>query len=342
VDSVNNLIILFWFLLAGVASFMLTGILRRYALSKSLLDVPNDRSSHTIPTPRGGGLAIVVTFLAGVSVLTLLEQMELPLYLSLLCAGGLVAIIGFIDDHRHIAARWRLLVHFIAAGLALYLLGGLPPLSFFGLILDLGLLGNVLAALYLVWLLNLYNFMDGIDGIAGIETVTVCLGGLALFLIAVPVTQLWQSSALLLVSVSGFLLWNFPRAKIFMGDVGSGFLGIVLGIMSIQAAWIGAELFWAWLILLGAFVTDATVTLFRRLFHGERVFEAHRSHAYQHAARKYGSHVSITLAFGIINILWLLPISLLVANGLLDGLLGVCIAYLPLVWLTFKFKAGQP
>lgn len=338
----NELILFGLLLIAGIVSYALTGFLRRYALSKSLLDIPNERSSHTIPTPRGGGLAIVVTFLAALSILAGWEYLELSFYLSLLGSGALVAIVGFVDDHRHIAARWRLLMHFIGAGWALAWLGGLPALAMFGYAIDLGWIGHILAAVYLVWLLNLYNFMDGIDGIAGIEAITVSLGGALLFWFAAPEALLWQVPVLLLVTVSGFLLWNFPRARIFMGDVGSGFLGMMLGILSIQAAWIGSEMFWSWLILLGAFVADATLTLIRRFLQGIRVSEAHRSHAYQHAAGKYGSHVPISLAFGTINILWLLPISILVAKGLLEGLVGVVIAYAPLVWLAFGFKAGLP
>ncbi len=336
----NELILFGLLLIAGIVSYALTGFLRRYALSKSLLDIPNDRSSHTIPTPRGGGLAIVMTFLIGISILAGIGQLELSLYLSLLGAGALVAIVGFVDDHRHIAARWRLLMHFISAGWALFMLGGLPPLPVFGYMLDLEWVGHALAVIYLVWLLNLYNFMDGIDGIAGIEAITVCFGGVILYWLIAPETLLWQIPVLLLMTAFGFLLWNFPHARIFMGDVGSGFLGIVLGILSIQAAWLSPELFWSWIILLGTFVTDATVTLLRRLLHGEKVFEPHRSHAYQHAAGKYGSHVPISLMFGTINILWLLPLSILVAKGQLSGLVAMIVAYAPLIWFAFVFKAG--
>lgn len=325
----------------GVLSFVFTGLLRRYALHKRLLDIPNDRSSHSVPMPRGGGLAFVVTFLAGLTLLAGTGQLALASYLGLSGAGALVAVVGFVDDRQHLAARWRLLFHFIAAGWALFQLGGMPPVSLFGATLDLGWTGHVLAAFYLVWLLNLYNFMDGIDGIAGIEGVSVCLGGAVLFWISAPESPLWQVPLLLLVTVFGFLLWNFPRARIFMGDAGSGFLGLMLGVLSLQAAWLQPQLLWAWIILLGAFITDASVTLLRRLWRGEKVSEAHRTHAYQFAARKYGSHVPISLAFGTINIIWLLPISILVARGIVGETAGLVIAYLPLIVLMLVFKAGS-
>lgn len=165
------------FVLTAVFSFMLTGLIRHYALSRNLLDIPNERSSHTIPTARGGGAAIVLTFLVALSLLGQVNGLPADIVWALLGAGAWVALVGFLDDHGHIPARWRLLTHFIGAGWVLAWLGGLPPLPVFGFMLDLGWLGHLLAVLYLVWLLNLYNFMDGIDGIAGIEAVTVCLGG---------------------------------------------------------------------------------------------------------------------------------------------------------------------
>jgi len=327
-------------IIVAFSSWILTGILRRYALTSSLLDIPNKRSSHSAPTPRGGGLAIVVSFLVALLILVSIDLLDQLLMVCLLGAGVLVALIGFIDDHRHIAARWRLLVHFSAAGWILYISGGLPPLPVLGLTLDLAWLGYLLAALYLVWLLNLYNFMDGIDGIAGIEAITVCFGGIVLYWLIGSTSVMYIVPALLLAAVAGFLFWNFPRAKIFMGDVGSGFLGITLGALSIQAAWIMPELFWSWLILLGVFLVDATVTLVRRILRKEKFYEAHCSHAYQHAARQLNSHIRVSLSVGLINLIWLLPIAVLVALKHLDGAMGLLIAYIPLIFLAIYFKAG--
>lgn len=329
-----------WLILAGVVSWIFTGLLRRYALARRMLDIPNGRSSHTVPTPRGGGLAIVLTYLASLLVLNGLDRLELPTLTGLFGAGVLVALVGFIDDHQHIPARWRLVAHFTAAAWALAWLGGLPPLPVFGFMLDLGWLGHGLAAVYLVWLLNLYNFMDGIDGIAGIEAVTVCLGGVVLYALSPMGDSEWLLPLLFLMAVAGFLVWNIPTAKIFMGDAGSGFIGIVLGVLSIQSAWVAPELFWSWVILLGAFVVDATVTLVRRVIRGQKFFVAHRSHAYQYASRKLKTHSLVSIIFGVINLIWLLPIAAFVVQGWIDGALGVIIAYLPLVLLAIRFKAG--
>lgn len=338
----------YWLLLPVVAglSLVLTGGLRRYALARSLVDIPNARSSHSVPTPRGGGVAIVVSFLLGLVWLAVAGLASSHLVLALLGAGAGVALLGFLDDHGHIAARWRLLGHFAAAGWALFWLGGLPPVVVLGHALDLGWVGDVLAAVYLVWLLNLYNFMDGIDGIASVEAICVCLGAAALYVLpglagGDQAVDIWLP-LLLACAVAGFLAWNFPPARIFMGDAGSGFLGITLGILSLEAAWVAPQLLWSWVILLGVFVVDATVTLLRRLLRGETLHQAHRSHAYQHAARRFGRHLPVTLIAAAINLGWLLPIALWVGSGRVDGVIGCSVAYAPLLALAIKLRAGQP
>lgn len=332
----------YWWLIAFsvAASFVLTFCLRHYALSKSLLDIPNARSSHSIPTPRGGGVAIVITYMVAVWAFALTGAVTTPLCMALSGSGLIIAGIGFLDDHGHIAARWRLAGHFLAAAWGLYWLGGLPPVRVFGLDVDLGWYGKIVAAFYLVWLLNLYNFMDGIDGIASAEAICVCLGAALVYVVAGAVGQAGLLLALA-AAVAGFLYWNFPPARIFMGDAGSGFLGIILGLLSLQAAWMSSQLLWAWIILLGVFVVDATVTLIRRLVRGDKVYEAHRSHAYQFAARKYGKHLPVTSAVVAINVFWLLPVALCVVEFGLDGALGVVVAYVPLVVVAIKLRAGE-
>ena len=321
-------------------TFGLCWLLLRYAAALNLIDVPNQRSSHLVPKARGGGVAFALTFLASLLVLVTNADVDNNLLIAVLGAGTVVAVLGFLDDFTDVSIRWRLLGHFSSAAWALYWLGGLPPLLVFGYTFNLGLIGHVLAAVYIVWLLNLYNFMDGIDGIASVEAICVCLGGAVLYLL-LSADNLAQVPILLAAAVTGFLCWNFPPARIFMGDAGSGFLGLILAVLSLQAAWFAAELLWSWVILLGVFVVDATFTLLRRLLRGDKVYEAHRSHAYQYASRQYAAHRPVTLAVMLINLVWLLPMAVLVGLGYVDGLLGVAIAYLPLVLLAVKFKAGQ-
>ncbi|WP_233098313.1 glycosyltransferase family 4 protein [Pseudomonas sp. MF5691] len=321
-------------------SLGLTGALRHYALKNSLIDVPNARSSHSVPTPRGGGVAIVVSFLVVLPLFALAGLATWHQVWGLLGAGALIAIVGFLDDHGHIAARWRLLAHFISAVWALFWMGGLPSISVFGVSLDIGWIGHILAALYLVWMLNLYNFMDGIDGLAGIEAVTATLGACLVYWLTGTDSLVW-TPLLLAAAVLGFFCWNFPPAKIFMGDAGSGFLGIILGILSLQAAWSDPRMLWVWLILLGVFIVDATFTLVRRLMRGDKVYEAHRSHGYQFASRQFGKHLPVTLAVGAINLFWLLPLALSVVLLRVDGAVALILAYLPLIALAYKFRSGE-
>lgn len=331
-----------WFVLPVIAvlSLLLTAALRRYALHRSIIDIPNARSSHSVPTPRGGGVAIVVAFLLALLILGFTGVESWPVLTAYLGAGTLIAVIGFMDDHGHIAARWRLLGHFLAAVWALFWLGGFAPLSVMGMSINLGWIGSILAVFYLVWMLNLYNFMDGIDGIASVEAISSCLVLSLIYVLGGDAQLIW-APLLLSMAVAGFLVWNFPPAKIFMGDAGSGFLGIIIGCLAIQAGWAGSEYFFAWLIMLGVFIVDATFTLIRRLVRGDKVYEAHRSHAYQFASRAVGSHKPVTFAVIAINVVWLLPIAISVGLRYLDGAAGLLLAYVPLVLLAFKYKAGQ-
>lgn len=332
----------YWYILPVVmlVSLGLTALLRQYALRRSIIDVPNARSSHTVPTPRGGGVAIVVVFAAALVLMVWLQLIGADESLALLGSGLLVAVIGFMDDHGHIAARWRLLGHFLAAMWALFWMQGLPAMKVFGFTVELGLVGHALAVLYLVWMLNLYNFMDGIDGIASLEAMCACLGLALIYWLRGEASLIW-APLLLASAVAGFLYWNFPPARIFMGDAGSGFLGIILGGLTLQAAWSGSELFFAWLIMLGVFIVDATFTLIRRLIRGDKVYEAHRSHAYQYASRHYKGHFPVTVAVSLINIFWLLPLSVAVSFQRVDPALGLIIAYIPLLFLAVKYKAGE-
>lgn len=333
---------MFWIL--GVFIFLLscllTSTLRNYAIKKSIIDVPNARSSHTVPTPRGGGIAIVISFIISLLVLGFIGYLKISFLVALLGACLGVSILGFMDDRGHIPAGWRLLGHLIASIWLLFWMGGVPPIIFFGFNVDLGWFGNILAIVYLVWMLNLYNFMDGIDGIASIEAITTCVCGAFLYFI-VGHNDAAILPLLLAASVAGFLYWNFPPAKIFMGDAGSGFLGFTLAAFTLEAFWAQPQLLWSWIILLGVFVVDATVTLLRRFIRKEKVHVAHRSHAYQHASRFFRAHKPVSIAVLLINLLWLFPWAIAVALLKLDGFVAVLIAYIPLMYLAFKFHAGK-
>jgi Fuc2NAc and GlcNAc transferase len=327
-------------LAAFTLSWALTGAIRSQAVKVGLMDAPNARSSHTTPTPRGGGLAIVFVFLLVVLLQGVQGRMDPGLCAALLGSGLLVATLGFIDDRGHVSARVRFLGHAAAASWALAWTDILPPVPMLGTPVNLGIAAVVLCGLYLVWSINLFNFMDGIDGIASLQAISVALGGALTWWLVQPSGD-WHVAVLFAVCVAGFLVWNFPPARIFMGDAGSGFLGLVLGLLAIWSAQAQPHLFWCWLILGGCFMVDATTTLVRRVKRGESFHEAHRSHAYQYASRRCRSHKRVSLAVVAINTVWLLPMALAVALRHLDGVAGVTLAYAPLVWLAFHYKAGD-
>jgi len=322
---------------ATVASFALTWAVMHFAGRLRMVDLPSERSSHDRPVPRGGGIAIALTFMTGVVIASFHAIPDSWLLAVVLGGGGLVASIGVADDYRHVPARWRLVVHVLAAGWTLYCMDGIPG----GLLPGAPpLVLNILGVLSIVSLINLYNFMDGIDAIAGIETITVCLGGIVLYVFSVPGDTAWVPPTILLACVAGFLFWNYPPARIFLGDSGSGFLGFMMAVFCIQAAQREPAMFWAWIILLGVFIVDSCVTLARRVARRQRWYEAHRSHAYQFAARKYCTHATVSLAVGAINLIWLLPLALLAASGRAPAIPVLLIAYAPLLWLAYRFKAG--
>jgi Fuc2NAc and GlcNAc transferase len=324
---------------AALMSFILTGLTMRFAATLSLLDVPNERSSHVVPVPRGGGVAIVLTFAAGMFVAVLLGLADSRMLAAIAGGGGLVALTGLVEDCRGVSVQRRVALQILSAAWALYWLGGIPPNLLPALPVALV---QVLGVLGIAWLINLYNFMDGIDGMAGIETVTVCIGGVLLYACCVPESMSWILPALLIAAATGFLFWNFPAARVFLGDTGSGFLGFMMATFCIEAANLDPALFWAWMILLGVFIADSGVTLLRRMLRRQRLHHPHRNHAYQFATRRVGRHAPVTLAAGAINLAWLMPIALLVGTGRAPVLPSLVIAYAPLLWLAFHFKAGAP
>lgn len=332
-----------WALGTLALAWVFTGLIRQYALRCSMLDVPNHRSSHSTPTPRGGGLAIVLAVLAAWGLMPILHLGAPALWVAVTAAVG-VAVLGFVDDHNHVPAGLRLLGHLAAAGVIVWVLGGFPAMHFVGIDLSVAPIGPVIGVLLVAWWINLTNFMDGIDGIAGAHVVAVCLGGAWVNAVAGSPLQHTLGPVALAAATLGFLLWNWPPARIFMGDVGSGFLGAMIALFTLQAGHTDSELGWAWIILSGTFVVDASATLCLRIARRDRLAEAHRSHAYQHLAQRWGTHREVTLLWTGVTLLWLLPCALAVASGVVQGWVGLLIAYLPLVtgWVWVQRMAAEP
>jgi len=274
-------------------SFLLTYAIREFAIKKSIMDIPNERSSHTIPTPRGGGLAIIITFYIGLFFVK--EDISRELFLALFAALPIV-IIGLIDDIISLSSKLRFTVQALSAILALYLLGGVDSIDFVLFKLT-GWWLNLVALFFMIWLTNLYNFLDGIDGYAGTQTLTL---GLGIFFIFSS-----DLGLVLVVASLGFLLLNWHKASIFMGDVGSATLGFIFGVLSFSNVGQGGEIYF-WLVALSLFWFDATVTLLRRYKNGEKITEAHRKHAYQRLVQSGWSHEKVTIGLLLFNTFFLL------------------------------------
>lgn len=327
--------------LAFAFALVATWWVRRLALAHGMLDQPNERSSHVVPTPRGGGIAIVSASLLALGALFARGIVDVQLALALSLGGGAVALVGFLDDRRSLPAWLRALVHVIAATCAVALLGGLPSLQIGSRLVGLGFVGDVLAVVAVVWTVNLFNFMDGIDGIAGSEAVFVALAGAALCALA-GVAPAAAAGALVVGAASlGFLVWNWPPARIFMGDVGSGYVGFAIAVIALAATREAPAALFQWWILGGVFFVDATVTLLRRIVRGERFLLAHRTHAYQWVVRRWRSHGTVTIAVLLLNAAWLLPLALIAALHPRHAVWLTFVALLPLAVLALYAGAGR-
>jgi Fuc2NAc and GlcNAc transferase len=324
-----------------LASALITGVVLKLAVTHGVIDVPNERSSHQRPTPRGGGLAIVVGATSGLLVLTLLGITRWNLFVALAGGGSAVAAVGFIDDRRPLSVRMRMAVHVGSALWALAWLGNLPPLQLGTHLVSFGWLGYVLGLLAIVWVLNLFNFMDGIDGIAASEAIFIFCGALLVAFLAGGSSGTCAAAAVFGAACLGFAVWNWPPARIFMGDVGSGYLGYVIAVLALAAARESPVAVFVWLILGAVFFVDATVTLIRRLGRGERIHAAHRSHAYQWLARRWRSHLKVTSGVLFINIVWVLPCAVYGARHPERTGWMVLIVFLPLIGACVAAGSGR-
>jgi Fuc2NAc and GlcNAc transferase len=318
-----------------------TGAMRRYALRKNLIDVPNVRSSHVSPTPRGGGVAIVAAFFASILLLTRLGLIDTAILPALFIGGSALALIGFLDDCWHLPASVRLGVHVAAALLVVIMLGGVPESALANWGLHGVWVGSLIGLLALVWVTNLFNFMDGIDGIAGSEAVFVSGAGALLNWVQGGAPGLTAAMLCLAAASLGFLRWNWPPARIFMGDAGSGFLGFTLVVFALAVIQRGTMPFEVWPILGGFFLVDATITLLRRIVRGDRWFEAHRMHAYQWLARRWKAHLPVTLSVSVLNLAWLLPWAWLAARMPYYARYFLVAALAPLIVLVIVIGAGR-
>ena len=330
-----------WWLTTGVIA---TGLLSTlvvylgigYAERRGLLDVPGQRRSHQVVTPRGGGIGIVIAVLLGVGLPLLVASDAAPVVVATIGGLLLVALVGWIDDHGGLPARIRFAVHLLASlALALALLW--PVLGMFAWLPSLLMLG--LIVFITAWSINLHNFMDGINGLLACQAIFVLLVVAILAAVGADSGLAWASLGTA-AAVAGFLPWNFPRARVFMGDVGSGALGFLIAAAIWTAILRGVLGFAEALIACSAFVTDASATLLSRMLRGRRWYSAHREHLYQWMARRHASHARVVGIYVGWNLLIVTPLLVGLRSGG-DSRLGwlapvSCYALAVLLWLAAK------
>lgn len=329
----------FFFLCIGCAllTYSLAHLYRLIANALQIVDTPNHRSAHQGLVPTGAGVSFVLVFWAAfflVSDQEVLTGSSIVVY-RLIPALVVVATIGFIDDYHALSWKFRFTVHVLCCCYIVWVTG-LPGLNFLGVHVDLGFVGMAIAVLGLIWLLNLYNFMDGIDGIATGEALCVLTYATMITLYFEPGSVAYPV-ILLLACCAGFLVINWPQARAFMGDGGSGFLGLTFGVFVVTETMLPI---WSWLILLGWFVTDASLTITLRLFRKQKIHQAHSEHAYQHLNRATGTVKTLLLVFAI-NTVWLMPLAALAAFFKDWGFGLLILAYLPLIIVQYCCGAGQ-
>lgn len=309
-----------------VASALATGALRTQLLRRSILDHPNERSSHERPTPRGAGLAVVPIVLAAWA---LYAGVPISAELAVVIPGAaILAMLSWIDDLRTLPASIRFVGQTAVVAAALYMLDGIGPV-FQGLLPPL--MDKIVAAVAWVWFINLFNFMDGIDGIAAVES--ICIGGglAALALIVPAITpEPWYGLAIA-AAMLGFLIWNWHPARIFLGDVGSVPIGFLLGFLLLTAASNG---YWAPALILPLYyLADTTYTLLRRAARGEKVWRAHREHFYQQSVQGGRSHAVTCYAILAANLM-LIALAMTAISAPVASLAGAAaVVFILLFWM---------
>ncbi len=324
---------------AAVASFLTAWWVMRRARRLGLVQEPNARSSHVVPTPTGGGLGIAV----GGTIAGLLGVLLLPLLaVPVIMASVLIAFIGYTDDRRPLPIRWRLgaqvlLMGAVVAVLPLEVVVGLTGLPESVVMVVLTLCGAL-------WI-NLFNFMDGIDGLAASEAIFLLLGAAVLATLLEPAVvgdpRLWWMVGVAAACL-GFLLLNWPPARLFMGDIGSTYLGLLtafFALTTMTSLWLSL---WQWLILAALFLADSLTTLARRAIRRERFWEAHRRHAYQALARRLGSHGRVTMLYVAIDVIVLLPLAWLAGRHPGWAPAVTVLVFAVLVPLAYRAGAGAP
>ncbi len=307
---------------------------KKYAIYIGIIALQNHRTLHDSPIPRGGGIVFSILFILFLLLIWPYLELSNNLFLILGVGGGLASLFGFIDDILNIKARIKLIIQLLLSGLVVY-----------WLYLDSLFVGNwvpiyviIIACLFfMVWMMNAYNFMDGVDGMASSEAIFSSLTLALILFFTNSSVELAPIFILIAATVSGFIIFNWPPATIFMGDAGSVFLGYIFGSLLIFTTFSGTLSVWNWLIVFGCFFADTTVTQIVRVIFIKKWYLAHQSHAYQNFARITGSHLKATRTVTLYNIIWILPIAIWSALQPEMEIIAAILVITPALIVAYKY-----
>lgn len=290
---------IFLIILAFIMSTTIAKFFYRHAEKLGFVAYPNHRSSHITPTFTGGGCSFVITFLS--LSYFLFPNKDLWFFLSV--AIFILAMVSIIDDRKHVSP----LLRFSCQGIAVSIL----YFCFYAYFQSHNIALSLFFIVSSMWFINLFNFMDGIDTIACMEAMSVLLCAVIQMVFFSTDYSMIPMFLLTVAAIAGFLIWNLPPAKLFMGDIGSiclAFFILFLALFSIVSSTLTIS---SWLILLAMFWLDATITLVKRVIKREKLHHAHCSHIYQQWAKRCKNHLKVSVSYMMINFVWLFPISCL-------------------------------
>ncbi|HET9914755.1 MAG TPA: glycosyltransferase family 4 protein [Anaerolineales bacterium] len=325
------------FLILALLSYISVFYIRQLALRYNILDNPNERSSHSIPMPLGGGLAIVILVL--VTSIVFADQTQVIRSLIYIVLSAILAVVGWRDDLLSLSAYYRFAVQGLVAAISILAMG------YFRVVrvpligeLDLGVVGIVITFFWIIGMINAYNFMDGIDGMAGGVAVIAGLGWMILSANVQNAFVFWVALAIAATSL-GFLGHNWPPAKIFMGDVASTFLGYSFAVLPLLSASQTGDALTVGTLLMWIVIMDTFMTFLRRLIKGENVFSGHRSHLFQQLVMggyKHGTisalYIFLTALAAVLSYEW--------SHGDQVAPLLIFIG-LPLIWILLSIHAAR-
>lgn len=321
----------------AVLAVVMTRVFISLSTRRYWMDIPNERSAHKVPVPKGAGLVFILLLPILLAWLWFSDELDFRLYCAvMLCVPA--GLLGLCDDFLNLGIRIRILIQALLVLILLGLYGSMLPIPLPGGVYHSGLWLMPMLFVACLWFFNLFNFMDGMDGFAAGETLYVILAALVLGDGGGGLASIsWGLVGILL----GFLAFNAPPARVFMGDAGSNFLALFLLVLMLESSQGTGINIWTWLILTGLFAVDSTVTLLRRMLQGEKWHLGHKVHAYQRLMARYSSHAKVLYGLMPVNLFWLLPLAWLCQHYPAFGLPLLLLAWLPLVVLALLLGAGS-